>query len=99
MFDQSRRLSDESLASLKEDFLCTDEGEADGCLGAEIKVIDNKLTLNQPQQIKRKIELLGLMEVKPRSVFAVKRSLGKKDRAGDNFHFRSAIGLFQLLIG
>lgn len=44
-FSQSRRLSDDSFAPLKEDFLCTDEGEADECLGVEIKIIDNKLLL------------------------------------------------------
>ena len=77
LFDQSRRLSDELFASLKEDFLYTDVGEADGCLGVKIKVIDKKLTLKQPQLIKRRIELLGLMEANPRSVLVVKPLLGK----------------------
>ena len=43
------RLSDESLASSKVCFSCADEGEADGRLVVEIKVIDKKLTLKQPQ--------------------------------------------------
>ena len=40
LFAQSRKLSDEPFASLQEYFLCTHEGEGDGHLGVEIKVID-----------------------------------------------------------
>ena len=94
LFSQSKRLSDELFVSLKEDFLCKDGGEADGCLGVEIKVIDNKLILKHPQLVKRTIELLGLIEAISRSVPVVKPLLRKntdgKDRDGDSFHYRPA---------
>ena len=48
------------ISSLKEYFLCTDEGLADSYLGAEIKVKNEGLTLCQPQQIQRTIKLLKL---------------------------------------
>ena len=80
---------------------CTDEGEADGHLGVKIKVIDNKLTLKQPQIMKRTIELLGLMEASPKYVPVDKPSLDKytnvKDRVGDDFYRRLAIGLLRHL--
>ena len=41
-FTESRRLSNELSASLKEVFHCTDKGEEDGFLGDEIRVIDKK---------------------------------------------------------
>ena len=88
---------------MKEDFLCTDEGESDGCLGVEIKAIDDKLTLKQPQLIKREIELLELINVNPISVPVAKQLLGKnaegKDIDGHSFHHRSATGLLQCLTG
>ena len=47
LFTQTNKLSDESFASLKEYFLCANEGEACGHLGIEIKTTDNVLTLKQ----------------------------------------------------
>ena len=80
LFSQSKRLSDELFVSLKEDFLCKDGGEADGCLGVEIKVIYNKLALKQPQLMRLSIEILLLMESNQRSVPVVKLLLDKKHR-------------------
>ena len=68
MFTQRKKLSDESFASLKEYFLCANEGEACGYLGIEIKTTDNVLTLKQKKLIKSTIELLKLKDANPRSV-------------------------------
>ena len=87
----------------KKYFLCTDEGEAYGCLGMEIKEVDKQLTLKPPQLIKRTIELLGIIDAKPKSVPVAKPLLGKKseekDVDGDSFHHRSAIDVLRCLAG
>ena len=48
LFTQTSELSDESFASLKEDFLCADEGESDRHLDVEVETTDGMLTLKQP---------------------------------------------------
>ena len=57
MFARGQKLIDKLIMSLKQDFLCTDEGEAGGHLGAEIKSEDGSMTLKQPQLIRRIIDL------------------------------------------
>ena len=42
---QNRELSDDLSVSFDEDFIWTNEGEADGCLSVEIKITDDLLTL------------------------------------------------------
>ena len=44
MFARYQKLIDKLIMSLKECFLCADEGEADGCLGVEIKSKDGLMT-------------------------------------------------------
>ena len=61
------------LSSLKEDFLCKDEGPEDGYLGVEIKSKNGQVTLNQPQLIKWMIELLNLQDSYPRAKPVVNR--------------------------
>ena len=41
-FAQQQKSIDESLMSLKEDFICNDEGKSDGHLGVEIRSEDEK---------------------------------------------------------
>ena len=88
---------------MKEDFVCTDEGEADGYLGVEIKTEDGEMTLKQPQLMKRIIEILGLKDSNPKATPVVKPLLNKnsnsKDRNEDSFHYRSAIGPLSYLAG
>ena len=80
---------DELFASLKEDFLYADEGEADRHLSVGIKTTNDALTLKKPQMIKITIENVGLIDSNPRSIPVVKPLLGKntdgKDREGDSF--------------
>ena len=60
LFAQNRKLSNEIFAYLKENFLCTDEGEAYGHLGVEINAEDGTITLKYLQLIKITIKLLRL---------------------------------------
>ena len=78
LFVQSRELSHELFTSLREDFLYTDEGEADWYIGIKIKVIDEKLTIKQPQLIKLTIEPLRKIDANQKSVPVIKPLLGKK---------------------
>ena len=100
---QTRKLSDELLTSLRECFLCADEGEVDEHLSVEIKTTDGASTLKQPELIKRAIELLALTDSNPRSAPVAKPSLGEniegKHREEDSFHCRPEMGLFQCLAG
>ena len=78
MFFQQKQTIDDHFESLKEDFLCTYEGEADGYLGVETKSNDGSMALKQPQLIKRKIELLGLKDDNAKATPVVKPLLSKK---------------------
>jgi len=104
IFAQEDRLIDELFISLQEDFLCTDEGEADGYLGVEIrKDDDGVLNLKQPLLTKRIIEMLGVKDANPKATPVVKPLLSKnsdgKDRDSTSFHYRSAIGSLSYLAG
>ena len=104
LFAQNKKLIDDLLRSLKEDFICTDEGEADGYLGVEIRRTDEgKMTLRQPQLIKKIIKILKLTDANPKSTPVVKPLLNKnsdgKGRNEDSFHYRSAIGALSYLAG
>ena len=59
-FAQDKKATDNLCHSLKDDFLCTDEGEADGYPGVEIKSENNIMTLRQLQLTKKVIKLLGI---------------------------------------
>ena len=48
MLAQDDKKIDELFTSLSGDFLYSDEGEADGCLGAEIRTEMNRMTLKKP---------------------------------------------------
>ena len=65
LLSKTRKLSDELLTYFQEDFLCTDEGEADGCLGVEIKRTDSLLTLKKTQLIKRAMAFFGINRFQP----------------------------------
>ena len=84
------------FSSSQEDLLCTDKGASDGHLGLEIKCAGGKMTLNQPQLIKRRIELLGAKDSNPKAILVVKPLLNKnadgKEINEDRFHHRSTIG-------
>lgn len=103
IFAQDSKAIDDLYHSLKEDFICTDEGEADGYLGVEIKSEDGIMTLKQPQLIKRIIELMKLRDANPKATPVVKPLLNKntdgKDRDENSFHYRSAIGSLSYLAG
>ena len=72
--------------------MCTDEGEADGHLGVEIKSEDELMNLKQPQLIKRIVESSGLTDANPKDTVAVKKlnkNADGKDSNEDIFHYRS----------
>ena len=78
MLSQENGTIEQSHSSLKEDFSCADEGEADGCLGIKTRNNDDKsLTLKQPQLIKGIIEIVGVKDANPKSRPVVKPLLSK----------------------
>ena len=83
MFTQQKQTIDNLFESLKEDFLCTDEDEADGCLGVEIRSNDGIMTLKQSQLTKRIIGLMGLKDVNPKATPVVKPLLNKNTDGKD----------------
>ena len=103
LFAQEQNDIDALTHSLKQDFNCTDEGEADGHLGVEIKSEDGNMTLKQPQLIKRIIETLGLTDANPKKTPVVKPLLNKnadgKERNEDSFHHRSVVGSLSYVAG
>ena len=103
LFAQEQKDIDELIASLKQDFNCTDEGEADRYLRVKIKSEDGKMTLKQPQLIKRIIELLRLTDANPKGTPVVKPLLNKnadgKERNEDSFHYRSVVGSLSYVAG
>ena len=103
LFAQEQKDIDELIASLKQDFNCTDEGEADGYLGVEIKSEDGKMTLKQPQLIKRIIVLLRLTDANPKGTPVIKPLLNEnvngKERNKDSFHYRSVVGSLSYVAG
>ena len=96
LFAQEQKDIDELITSLKEDFDCTGEGEADGCLGVETRSEDGKMTLRQPQLKKKTIEMLGLNDANPKGTPSLKPFLNKntdgKNRNEDSFHCRLVVG-------
>ena len=78
--------------SSSEDFLCADEGEADGNLGVEIRSEKNRMVLKQPQLTKRVTQSLGLEDANPKATPLVKPFFSKnadgKYRSEDNFNCR-----------
>ena len=101
-FAQDKQSVNNLISSLQEDFLCTDEGPADGHLGVEIKSSEEGMTLKQPQLIRRIIELLHLTDANSKPTPVVKPLLSKnvegKEREND-FHYRSAVGSLSYLSG
>ena len=97
LFSQNRKLSDELFASLKENFLCNDEGEECGHLGVKINTEDGTITLKYPQLIKITIELLALKTLNPKSTLIANPSfsvsIDEKDIHSDSFH-HSSIQIF-----
>ena len=90
---QNDEIIEQFYLSLKEDFLCADEREAGGCLGAEIrKNEDGSLALKQLQLIKRIIAIVRVKDASLKATPAVKPLLSKildeKDRKDDSFHHR-----------
>ena len=77
IFAQDKKAMNDLCHSLKDDFLCTDEGEADGCLGVKIKSENGIMTLRQPQLMKKVIELLGIDDTNSKSTLVVKPLLNK----------------------
>ena len=65
-FAQDSSLVTDFYNSLQKDFNCTDEGEADGYLGVEIKKNNSTITLKQPQLVKRACLQLGLQDANPK---------------------------------
>ena len=103
LFAQEQKDIDELIVSLQQDFNCTDKGEADRYLGVKIKSEDRKMTLKQPQLIKRIIELLKLTEANLKETQVVKLLLNKnndsKEIKKDSFHYRSVVGLLSCVAG
>ena len=102
MFSQDKQSVNNLISSLQEDFLCTDEGPADGHLGVEIKASEEGMTLKQPQLIRRIVELLHLTDANSKPTPVVKPLLSKnvegKEREND-FHYHSAVGSLSHLSG
>ena len=103
IFAQDSSLVTDFYNSLQKDFNCTDEGEADGYLGVEIKKNNSTITLKQPQLVKRACLQLGLQDANPKSTPIVKPLLhafiNGKERDPSAFHHRSAIGILSYLAG
>ena len=95
LFAKDKQLIDDLFASLKDDFLCTDEGETDGHLGVEIKTENEQMTLKQPQLTKRTIKLLGSKYSNPKATSVVKSLISKhangKEKSDESFQYRSVL--------
>ena len=64
---QDKKLIQDLLSWLQEDFSWNDEGFSDGCIGANTKYEDGKMILNQPQLIERVTEIMGVKDTNPKS--------------------------------